>query len=207
VGIVLRFCHAETSDVAASGRTTVSGQRKSSGQFAENHRITSSYLRAVKVLASSSKRSKKRQSPAANRPTVAKLTERAPQYADAQSSSPERSSFSMAPEISRNFPTTQADSVGKFRLATVSEKSDKSAAMPTADQVRHLIQRLLAKAQEGPVAVSIALDEERNYLSDFLNRKKESIKPEVVKGLADRYNVPIESLIVKRKKRLRTAAA
>lgn len=57
----------------AIGRVIPFGQAAPAGQLSENHRITSSYLRAVMDLFPSARRSKKDPSAAASRPTVESL--------------------------------------------------------------------------------------------------------------------------------------
>lgn len=185
--------HARAS--TAAGRATAGGHSASSGQRSENQTITSSYLRAVNVLASSSSRSKKRQSPAAKRPSVAKLTERAAQYAEAQAMRFERSSDSMAEEDSRKIPTLQALSVGKFRLAENSDKSDKSAMRPV-DQIRRRIQKAMDDAGLGPVTVALELGWERNHLRDYLDGKKDSLKTERMIQISERFGIPFKELVV-----------
>lgn len=205
MGSVISFKdHARAS--ARSGLTTDDGQGVPSGHCSENQQITSSYLRAVKVFSSSSKRSKKRQSPAAKRPKVAKLTERAVEYADAHAMRFERSSVSMGAEDSRNFPTSQQNSVGNFRLAAVADKSDKSA-MPTIEQIRARIERAMADRGEGPVAAAVDLELERNHLRDFLQGKKQSLKTEVMMALSERYDIPFNDLVVRKEKKQRRRAA
>jgi len=206
MGIVVRFArrHARVSS-AMAGRGTSDGQSQSSGQRSENQRITSSYLRAVKVLPLSSSRSKKRQSPAAKRPKVAKLTDRADAYAEAQAMRFDRSSVSMTTQDSRKIPTAQAKSVGNFRLAEISDPSDKSA-MPSVDQIRRKIQKAMDDAGEGPVTVALALDLERNYIRDFLVGDKRSLKTEVMLLLSERYSIPFKELVVTKEKALKRAA-
>lgn len=204
MGTVIRLSdHARAS--TGSGLTTESGQGAPSGHCAENQRITSSYLRAVKVFSSSSKRSKKRQSPAANRPSVAKLTDLAAAYADAHAMRFERSSVSMTGEDSRNIPTTQQNSVGNFRLAVLADKSDKSA-MATAAEVRHRIQQALDRAGDSPITLADDWDLERNHIRDFLLGRKESLKAEVLQLLSERYGIPLPMLIIKRQRKKRKAA-
>ena len=197
MGSVVRFQrHARTSK---TGRGTLGGQSTSSGHRSENQERTSSYLRAVKVLASSSKRSKKRQSPAAKRPSVAMLTERAEQYVEAQAMRFERNSDSMAAENSRNFPTAQAISVGNFRLAENPQQSDKSA-MPTVDQIRRKIAMAMEKADEGPVWLAGELGLERNHIRDFLTGKKRSLKTEAMIAVSDRYDIPLKDLVISKER-------
>lgn len=185
-----------------TGRGTSAGQSQPSGHFSENQAITSSYLRAVNVRESSSSRSKKRQSPAAKRPIVATLTERAAPYADAHAMRFDRISDSMESEASRTFPTVQAEKVGNFPLAHSPEKSDKSA-MPTVDHIRRTIAHAMEKIGEGPITVALDLELERNYLRDFLEGKKNSLKAEVSFALSERYSIPIKELIVSKEKRIR----
>lgn len=208
MGIVLRFRqrhHARASSAMAEGRATCSGQAKSSGQRSENHPITSSYLRAVKVLASSSKRSKKRQSPAANRPMVEMLTLRDSANAVAQAMRFDRSSVSIAKNDSRKIPTAQAKSVGKFRLAQGADKSDKSA-VPNVDQIRQRITAALDKKAVGPVTVALDLQLERNHIRDFLVGDKNSLKTEVMLDLSEYLDIPFKDLVITKEKRLRRSA-
>lgn len=202
MGSIIRFPrqsrHVRASS-APAGRGKPAGQSRSAGQLSENQEITSSYFRAVNVVAPPSTRSKKRQSPAARRPKVAKLTQRAAEYAEAQAMRFDRSSDSIAADHSRKIPTAQALSVGKFRLAESSEQSDKSA-MATVDEIRRRIQRALDAAGHGPVSVALELDLERNYLRDFLQGKKNSLKTEVSLALSDRYGIPFKDLVVTKKK-------
>lgn len=195
MGIVIQFPrHGRASTAAVSGRGTSEGQG-ASGQLSENQRITSSYFRAVKVLPSTSKRSKKRQSPAASRPTVANVTDRPSEYAKAQARKCELNSSSMVVEHSRNFPTTQEFFVGKFRLAESADLSDISA-MATPDQVRHTLRLAMARKGEGPVTVALELGQERNYISDFLDGRKQSLKTEVTLALVKRYRIPLKDLLI-----------
>lgn len=202
--IVFPRVHARASSSEdVSGRATADGHGVSSGQRSENQTITSSYFRAVKVLPSSSSRSKKRQSPAAKRPRVAKLTDRAEAYAEAQAMRFDRSSDSIVEDDSRKIPTSQAKSVGNFRLAQEAEKSDKSA-VPTLEQIRHTISRALDRKGQGAVTVAIELGLERNYLRDFLKGDKNSMKVEVVLALSEYLDIPFNDLIItKERKKLR----
>ena len=72
--------------------------------------------------------------------------------------------------------------------------------MPTADQVRHTIARAMERKGEGPVTVALDLDLERNHLRDFMEGKKDSLKPHVVMALAERYGLDFKDLIIKREK-------
>jgi hypothetical protein len=204
MGIVIRFPwrHARASSTRDKGRSTVAGHSTSSGHRSENQRITSSYFRAVNVLASSSKRSKKRQSPAAKRPIVDMLTERAAAYAEAQAMRFDRSSTSMEADDSRKIPTAQAISVGKFRLAESPAQSDKSA-MATVDQIRRRIEKAMEIAGEGPVRLAGELGLERNHIRDFLEGKKASLKTETMIAISERYSIPFKDLVVTKDKPVR----
>lgn len=197
--------HARTSSTATDGRSTSTGQTASGGQLSENQRITSSYLRAVKVFSTSSKRSKKRQSPAAKRPIVAILTDLAAAKAEAQAMSFDRSSDSMATEDSRKIPTAQAKSVGKFRLVEKSDSADKSA-MATVQEVRNLIQHVLDRNGHSPITVAEEWGLERTHIWDFLDGRKDSLKTEVLKMFSDQYGIKFELLIITRPKKKRTVA-
>jgi hypothetical protein len=194
--------HARAS---TAGRSTESGQGTSSGHCSANQAITSSYLRAVKVFPSSSSLSKKRQSPAARRPKVAKLTDRVAAYAEAHAMRFDRSSDSMTEKDSRKIPTAQEDSVGKFRLADMAVMSDKSA-MPSVEQIRYRIQKAMDGAGEGAVSVAVDMGFERNHLRDFLEGKKQSLKTEVMLAISERYHIPFKDLIITKEKTLRRAA-
>lgn len=206
MGNVVRFPtrrHARTSRVA--GRGISEGHETSAGQRSENQTITSSYLRAVKVLPSSSKRSKKRQSPAASRPTVDKLTPRACAYVEAQAMRFDRSSVSMTDDDSRKIPTAQAKSVGNFRLAESSDTSDKSA-MSSIDEVRRRIQQAFDRTGDSPITVALEWEFERNHIRDFLEGKKSSLKLEVLQLISKRYNIHLDDLTITRQKKKRKAA-
>ncbi len=201
-----RYSHARTSITSeAKGRTTSEGQGKSSGQLVANQPITSSYLRAVKVVEPPSTRSKKRQSPAAKRPKVAKLTERASEYAEAQAMRLERSSDSMVGDDSRKIPTMQALSVGKFRLAENSDSSDKSA-MPTVEEVRTRLNHVFERSGDSPITLAIDWGFGRDHIRDFLEARKDSLKYEVVEMLAEKYDISLDLLIIRRPRRKRKAA-
>lgn len=203
------WSHARTSADSSeetTGRETSEGHSTSSGQRSENQEITSSYLRAVKVLPSSSSRSKKRQSPAAKRPKVAKLTLRASQYAEAQAMRFERSSVSMDADDSRKIPTSQAVSVGNFRLAKIAGKSDKSA-MSSPEEVRGRLLKAFEGSDKGPITLALDWGLERNHLREFLVGKKDSLKYEVIESLSEHFGIPISLLIIRRLKKKRKTAA
>ena len=109
----------------------------------------------------------------------------------------------MVEDDSRKIPTSQAKSVGNFRLAQEAEKSDKSA-VPTLEQIRHTISRALDRKGQGAVTVAIELGLERNYLRDFLKGDKNSMKVEVVLALSEYLDIPFNDLIItKERKKLR----
>lgn len=165
--------------------------------------MTSSYLRAVNVLASSSSRSKKRQSPAASLPIVDKLIDCAAAYAEAQAMRFERSSVSIASEDSRKIPTAQGNYVGKFLLAPTVGKSDKSA-MTTLAQIRATIRDALAARGKGAIATVNAMKAEglttvnRTYLSDFLDGSKDSLSFDFTQELADFLQMDVQLLRIKK---------
>lgn len=72
--------------------------------------------------------------------------------------------------------------------------------MPTLDQVRHTVARALEKAGEGPVALAAAMGIERNYIRDFLEGRKDSLRTEVMVDLSERFGIPFKDLVVTRKK-------
>ena len=205
MGTIIRFplqCHARTS---ADGRGTLEGQSQPSGQRSENQSMTSSYLRAVNVVEPSTTRSKKRQSPAARRPKVVRLSDLDSAYAEAQAMRFERNSVSMAEQPSRSFPTLQAEKVGIFQLASKDEKSDKSA-MPTVDQIRQKILTLMAAAGDRPIPLAEEFGLERNHLRDYFEGKKRSLKIEVLQQLSERYDIPLSDLVAKKEKQNRRRA-
>jgi hypothetical protein len=102
----------------------------------------------------------------------------------------------MAADNSRKIPTAQAVSVGNFRLAKNSEKSDKSA-MSTVDEVRNRIRRAFEVSKEkGSKETAITLAKEwgfgRDHIREFLIGKKDSLKYEVVENLSEHFGIPIE---------------
>lgn len=64
----------------------------------------------------------------------------------------------------------------------------------------------MERAGDKPVSLAAEWDLERNHLRDFLERKKDSLKPEVLALLADRYDMPLAQLIITRPRRKRKAA-
>lgn len=77
--------------------------------------------------------------------------------------------------------------------------------MPSIDQIRGRIQRAMDGAGDGAVTVAVELGLERNYLRDFLEGKKQSIKTEAMLLLSERYNIPFKDLIITKEKTLRRA--
>lgn len=103
---------------------------------------------------------------------------------------------------SRNFPTSQANSVGNFRLAQPLEKSDKSA-VPTVDQIRNIITKALEKKGVGAITAALDLGYERNHIREFLIGKKQSLKTEVALALSEYLDIDFKDLIVTKEKRQR----
>lgn len=99
----------------------------------------------------------------------------------------------MASEDSRNFPTAQALSIGKFLLAPPAVKSDYSA-MAGVDQIRRTLREALAGAGETAIGVAKELEIERNYIRDFLEGKKDSLKINVAVSLSERYGILLKDL-------------
>jgi hypothetical protein len=125
---------------------------------------------------------------------VAKLTERAAEYAEAQAIRFDRSSDSMESEDSRTFPTGQAETVGNFLLAHSLEKSDKSA-MASVDKIRLRLREAMKARGDSPIAVARDLHVGRDYIRDFLEGKKASLKTDVALALAEKYSLDIRELI------------
>lgn len=111
----------------------------------------------------------------------------------------------MTEDDSRKIPTTQAISVGNFRLAENSDTSDKSA-MSSVDEVRQRVQQAFTKTGDSPITVALEWGYERNHIREFLIGKKESLKPEVLVLLSDKYGIPFHMLVIKRQKKKRKAA-
>jgi hypothetical protein len=63
-----------------------------------------------------------------------------------------------------------------------------------------LLDEVLEKAGKGPVAVAEAMGVERNYIRDFLQGKKSSLRTEVMLDLSERFGIPFKDLVVTRKK-------
>jgi hypothetical protein len=118
----------------------------------------------------------------------------------------DRSSVSITADNSRNIPTSQGISVGKFRLVENSDLSDKSA-MSTLQEVRHRIQQAFDGSEESPITVALEWELERNHIRDFLDGKKDSLKSEVLLMLSERYGIPLSMLIIKRQRKKRKTAA
>jgi hypothetical protein len=134
------------------------------------------------------------------------LTERAAAYAEAQAMRFDRSSVSMAADDSRKIPTSQANSVGNFRLAENSDSSDKSA-MPNLAQVRAKLQELFDRPGESPITFAVNSGLERNHIREFLIGKKDSLKHDVMLDMAAHFEIPVEDLTIRRPKKKRKAAA
>ncbi len=117
----------------------------------------------------------------------------------------DRSSDSMAAEDSRKIPTAQQLSVGNFRLVENSDSSDKSA-MSSVDEVRSRIRQAFERSGESPITLALAWDFERNHIRDFLDGKKDSLKPEVLQMISEHYGIPFNLLIITRQRKKRKAA-
>lgn len=78
--------------------------------------------------------------------------------------------------------------------------------MSTTAEVRHRIQQALDRAGDGPVTLALEWEMERNHLRDFLLGRKESLKPEVLQLISERYGIPLSMLIIKRQRKKRKAA-
>lgn len=79
--------------------------------------------------------------------------------------------------------------------------------MPTVDQIRRTITGAMDEAKEGPITAALELNLERNYLRDFLDGKKRSLKVEVIFALASRYDLSINDLIITKEKPAKRRAA
>lgn len=78
--------------------------------------------------------------------------------------------------------------------------------MSSVDEVRHRIAQAIDRSGDSPVTLALEWELERNHLRDFLEGRKDSLKPEVLQLLADRYDIPFHQLIIKRQKKKRKAA-
>lgn len=78
--------------------------------------------------------------------------------------------------------------------------------MPTVDQIRQTIRRGMERAGEGAVTLAVQLDQERNYVRDFLAGDKNSMKTEVMLAISERYGIPFKDLIVTKARALRKSA-
>jgi len=75
--------------------------------------------------------------------------------------------------------------------------------MPTVDQIRHTIAIALEKKGQGPVTVAQELGMERNYLRDFLQGTKSSLKTEFVLALAEYLDLDFKNLVITKPKAVR----
>ena len=78
--------------------------------------------------------------------------------------------------------------------------------MTTVDQIRQKIARAIEAAGDKPIPLAIELDQERNYIRDYLEDKKRSLKAEVLMKISERYGIPINELMVKKEKPSRRRA-
>ena len=79
--------------------------------------------------------------------------------------------------------------------------------MSTVQEVRNRIQQAFDRKEESPITVALEWEFERNHIRDFLDGKKESLKPEVLLMLSDRYSIPLNLLIIKRQRKKQKAVA
>lgn len=78
--------------------------------------------------------------------------------------------------------------------------------MSSVDEVRARIQAAFTRTGHSPITVALEWDLERNHIRDFLDGKKDSLKPEVLQLLSDGYGIPFNMLIIKRQRKKRKAA-
>jgi hypothetical protein len=112
----------------------------------------------------------------------------------------------MDTDDSRKIPTSQAISVGNFRLAKTSDKSDKSA-MSSPAEVRARLLKAFEGSDKGPITLALDWGLERNHLREFLVGKKDSLKYEVIESLSEHFGIPINLLIIRRLKKKKKSAA
>lgn len=79
--------------------------------------------------------------------------------------------------------------------------------MSSVDEVRNRIRRAMDAAGDKPVTLALEWGFERNHIRDFLESKKDSLKPEVLENVSQRYGIPFSLLIIKRQRKKRKAAA
>lgn len=70
--------------------------------------------------------------------------------------------------------------------------------MPSVDEIRQTIRKALKAAGHSPIAVAKDLGRGRDYIRDFLDRKKNSLDAEIMFALAERYSININDLMVTR---------
>lgn len=63
----------------------------------------------------------------------------------------------------------------------------------------------LVAAQKGPVEAAIEMGLERNYLRDFLEGKKRSLKIEVTMQISETFGIPFKQLVPSKEKQTRRA--
>ena len=77
--------------------------------------------------------------------------------------------------------------------------------MPSVDQIRNIISKALERKGTGAVAAAVELEWERNYLRDFLQGDKDSLKAEKLLELSEYLDVPFKDLLISKDKKIRKA--
>lgn len=66
--------------------------------------------------------------------------------------------------------------------------------MAAVDQIRRVLRQALAGRGETAIGVAKELEIERNYIRDFLEGKKASLKIDVAVSLSERFDIPLKDL-------------
>lgn len=78
--------------------------------------------------------------------------------------------------------------------------------MSSVDEVRARIHQAFERSGDSPISMAQLWDLERNHIRDFLDGKKDSLKPEVLQNISEHYGIPFNMLIIRRQKKKRKAA-
>jgi hypothetical protein len=78
--------------------------------------------------------------------------------------------------------------------------------MSSVQEVRQRVQQAFDRTGQSPITVALEWELGRDHIRDFLEGKKDSLKPEVLLMLSERYGIPFNMLIIKRQKKKRKAA-
>ena len=78
--------------------------------------------------------------------------------------------------------------------------------MSSVEEVRNRIRRAIEGSGDKPVTLALEWGFERNHIRDFLEAKKDSLKPEVLAAISERYGIPFPMLIIKRQRKKRKVA-